>query len=475
MKCALILMLILLLASALSAQEATQTPDAETTEDAACPSLVRSALDLTQLNCEGTGINQACYGYIFLSAEPRPGLDEFNFNQPGDRVGLIDVQALQLSAMDTQSGQWGVMVMKVEARLEDGAVSPEDVQILLFGDTQLTDAANWVQVTAATDVNIRRTPGANGEVLAVLPAGQTIVANSRLEDSSWLRVRLNESTAGVGWIATQFLEPASDLDALPVISEQDAAAGVDDISASYGPMQAFMFQSGSDDSPCSEAPNSGMLIQTPEGVAAVTIWMDEVTIQLDGTGYVQADAGGALTVNVLEGSAQVEAQGDSRTVIEGQSVSVDLDENGMAASVPGDPAPLDSSAVQSVPVELLDDPVTVAQPVNLPSGVPLAGTWAFSFDVAALTCPDGTEVVFSSSGVPATIQPQADGLLMSGLRFAQDTPGVYRATYSDADGSLHQDTLQVVASDRIIGEKVLDLANPICTLNVPFRLQLVSQ
>ena len=47
----------------------------------------------------------------------------------------------------------------------------------------------------------------------------------------------------------------------------------------YNPMQAFYFQSGVD-AMCPAAPDSGMLIQTPEGVGEVTFLINEVDISL---------------------------------------------------------------------------------------------------------------------------------------------------------------------------------------------------
>lgn len=368
-----------------------------TLAQADCPAIVQTAIDLTSERCNETDTNMLCYGHLVLDAQPRDDIDpaEFQFFDPGDVVDVNRVQTLRLSAMDVPTGRWGVVMMFVEAALD--AIEAEDVQILLFGDTELEDAS-------------------------------------------------------------QFVADSAESDALP----------------EFGPMQAFYFRSGLNDAPCAEAPNSGMLIQTPEGVASVSIWMDEVVIQMDATAFVQAQPDGSLTVNVLEGTATVQAQGETRTVVAGMQINVPLDEDLGVSGVPSDPEPYDEETVQSLPLELLQEPVTAAAPLQVPAGVPIDGMWSFDWGADSLACPDGTEVPFESANVPSEIRAEAEGLVWDAMHYTQITPGVYTSSFVDGGGNLHQDTLQVVAADRISGEKVLDLASPVCTLNVTFTLQLVS-
>jgi hypothetical protein len=364
-----------------------------------CPTIVQNAIDLTSERCDGTQSNEICYGHLVLEAQPHLDADSRDFErlQPGDVVDVNRVQSLRLSAMDVDSGRWGVVMMLVEAALSAAEAAADEVQILLFGDTELQDAS-------------------------------------------------------------QFIADSAQSDALP----------------EFGAMQAFFFRSGVDDAPCAEAPNSGLLIQTPEGVASVSIWMDEVVIQLDATAFVQAQPNGTLTVNVLEGTATLQAQGDTRTVVAGMQVSVPLDEELGAVNVPGDPQPYDPSTVQNLPLDLLEDPVQAAVPLQLPDGVPVEGLWLFTWGVESLPCADSTEVPFESADVPSEIRTEEEALIWNTTRYARITTGVYTASFVDGDRNLHQDTLQVLAADRIAGEKVIDFINPVCTLNVPFSLQLVS-
>lgn len=482
--------LILLLSAIGFAQETTPepeiTPDAEATSvvsnnsDEMCPALVSNALDLTQRNCSATGSNEACYGYIFIDAALRAQNEQFS--QPGDILDVINIESLQLSPLDTNSGQWGVIVMSVEANLTDRTQAVnDDVQIVLFGDTALRDASQFIEVSAISTVNIRRNPRTNAEVIGSLSTDDTIIANGRLDDSSWLRVRVNDDgVLGLGWISADFLEPSADIALLPPLTTEEAENPADDLAIQYGPMQAFVFESAEADAPCEQAPNSGMLIQTPDGAASVTLWLDEVVIQLDGTGIISAQANGDLTVGVIDGTAQVEANGGISTAVAGQAIDVPLDGDLVPADEPSDPRPIDANEVQALPVDLLNDPVSIPlvndnnnSASNILASADGNFQWRFNYASAApYICSDGSEVVLDSAGIAPTISAEADAIVVSGLRFAEVTEGVYRASYVDNSNNLIQDTLQVIASDRIIGDRTIDFSQPICTLNVSFTIHL---
>lgn len=444
----------------------TPPPDDQTN---ACPVIVRTAITLTNQRCEDTGLNQVCYGHLVLDAQPRVGLTNFGFTEPGDIVNVVDVQSLRLSALDASTGGWGVVMMQIEANLVQAAETAPEVQIILFGDAELNDATSFLPGEVLQTAQVRRAPASTAEILTELEAGDPVTASGRISDSSWLRINLSGTA---GWLPAEAVILNGDINSLSAIPP-DADTGSDTL-AQFGPMQAFYFRSGADDAPCAEAPNSGLLIQTPEGVAALSIWMDEVVIQLDATAFIQAQPDGTLSIRVLDGTARVTAEGETRTAASGMQIEVPLDNQLGPTSAPGDPVPYDPEAVQSLPVQLLNRPVDVPAPRSHPANVPLEGQWQFNWDTAQLTCPDGTIVPFESTGAASSIEVTGETLLWNAARYTQSTPGIYRSSYVDSSGNLHQDTLQVIAPDRIVGEKTLDLNSQSCTLNVGFLLQLVS-
>lgn len=492
-----LIFLILLISAASFAQEATPeaTPEvtseftaeataavsaevtAEFTVEAdQCPVLVQQALQVTETSCSTTGSNQACYGYILVDAELRN--TEAEFVEQGDTADLVSIESVQLSPMDTQTGQWGVMIMQVEAApTAESTAEPgsEDVQVVLFGDTEVSAAVPFVEVRARENSNIRRQPRTDAEILGTLAAGEPILANARLENNQWIRVRLAGEENPVGWISTELLEIEADISVLISFTAEEAELPPTDVGATYGPMQAFVYESGENANlPCAAAPN-GLLIQTPEGAASVTLWMDEVVIELDGTGVVTAQADGSMTVGILEGSAQVTANGDTRTVVEGQATDIEMSSDLSPEGSPSDPRPLEESETAGLPTTLLDEPVTIPEPLDNTVIMPIAGQWSYTPNATSpLICSDGSEVTLDTTGVPATITPQLDAINFSGLLFPEVAEGVYRLNYTDGSGNLVQDTLQLVSTDRITGERTIDLLQPVCTVTFSFTLQLIQ-
>src|SRR5262245_27046978 len=87
--------------------------------DAACPEIVTQAMEATDLNCTQTGRNQVCYGNVRLNVVPQTGVDSLKFDSPGDIVDLASLQSLNLSSMNTETREWGVALMAVQANLPD--------------------------------------------------------------------------------------------------------------------------------------------------------------------------------------------------------------------------------------------------------------------------------------------------------------------------------------------------------------------
>ena len=89
----------------------------------------------------------------------------------------------------------------------------------------------------------------------------------------------------------------------------------------FTPMQAFYFQSGVGDAGCEEAPESGLLIQTPEGVEEILLNVNggEYVLRLDGISCKQGRVEDSedefeLTISVLEGEGTIEAFDEVRPI-----------------------------------------------------------------------------------------------------------------------------------------------------------------
>jgi hypothetical protein len=324
----------------------------------ACPDIVRTAFDSTQQQCVGLGRNQVCYGHVQLDAQPYPNVAKFDFSQEGDLAKVTDMRYLRGSPMNLLDGTWGVALMRLQGRLAQAAPE-QNVTLVVFGDVDVQNRVTMtthvdVVVSATATLNIRQQPSVATEVVARIPRGQTVIANGRLADNSWLRVELPDGS-GYGWMYARWVQTNGDLDTLEAV-DPDVVA--------YGPMQAFTLRSTAHDAACAEAPDSGILIQTPEGMARVTLLINEVDVQVGSTVYFQAEPGGEMTVAVVEGSARVEALGQAQKAFAGSQISVPIDENLMPSAPPSPPQPYELARMQVLPLRLLERAITVHTPLT---------------------------------------------------------------------------------------------------------------
>lgn len=323
----------------------------------ACPQIVETALATIDQLCSDVDLNGACYGHMLIDAVPRMNAVSFDFDNEGDTTRLVDLETLRLSSMNLEAGTWGMALLRIRAYLLYAA--PQDVTVLLFGDTEIEDATAQlpelpVRVLAREYVNTRISPYADAGVLEVVAPGQALTATGRTAESDWLQVELPD-TGRIGWIEASNVASNPDIPLLAVKSGT---------TPYYGPMQAFYFESGSDDAACPESPQSGLLIQTPEGVAEVTLLVNEVSIEMRATAFMQAQPGGEMSFRVLEGWAEVEAGGWRQPVFAGTEVTIPMSETLGAAGVPSRPVPYSTDTIQSLPVGVMSRDVEIAQPLG---------------------------------------------------------------------------------------------------------------
>lgn len=364
-----------------------------------CPAIVESALEATDAACTDTNRNQACYGNVNMEAEFDPAAGDLIFEKQGDIVNIGQLRTLRLSSMDAASSAWGVALMRVQANLPD-TLPGQNVTFLLFGDVEIENAAveqAQMPVSATASINVRGGPSTNDAVIGTLAAGESVTANGRLEDGSWLRIALPDGETG--WVFAQLVTGEGDLSQLAVVTADDAVA------AGLNPMQAFYFRSGVGDSPCSAAPESGILIQTPEGAGEITFRINEVDIALSSTIFIQAQAPGMLTIHGIENKAGVSAFGDGETVVAGTVLQVPLDENRAASGPPGELLPYDLGRLSALPLQYLPRPLTLGPPLE-------------AADIAALPTPTRTVTQLSQD---AFTDPAGD-VVTCDTRVSADDP-----------------------------------------------------
>ncbi len=337
---------------------------------ATCGAMVEQALADVQNDCTATGRNQACYGYVSLQATPREGVADFNFTKAGDLVSVADIDTLSLSRLDTTNNTWGIALMKLQANLPD-TLPGQNVTVLMFGDVHIQDASavsSGVRVSASAMVNVRSTPSTSGSIIGTLAGGQTAAATGRNPDGSWLRIQLPNSAA-LGWVSAAVVKVSGDTSTLALVDPTQA-------QTSFTPMQAFYFQTGITQTNCQQAPEDGILIQTPKGMGKIDLRANDVDIQLGSTAFIQAQPRGYMTVSVVEGEGHITANGKTVDVPAGLQTTIAMDDNLHASGTPNDPQPYDATTVQNLPVSVLPLQITIALPalataeVTVPAAVP---------------------------------------------------------------------------------------------------------
>lgn len=330
-------------------------------QDNTCTEVVQQAINLVGDTCGSTGRNQACYGNFSLEATARSGIEDFTFQQAGDVVNIADVETIRLQQLDPAESTWGIALLKLQANLPD-TMPGQNVTVLLFGDVEVQNAVEagpqlvTMEAVSTGNINVRSGPSTNYGVIGSLSNGETMIANGRNADASWLRIVIPGSNS-LGWVFSDLLTPTGDASELLEVDPADA-------EVPFTPMQAFYFRSGTGGSDCAEAPGNGILIQTPEGVGEINVRVNDVDIQLGSTAFLQAQPDDEMTISVVEGQGKVTAEGTTVVVPAGAQVAVPVDENLNAAGTPGEVQPYDPNDVQSLPVQLLPEAIAIAEPVS---------------------------------------------------------------------------------------------------------------
>lgn len=322
-----------------------------------CSEIVRTALAATKNVCDSAGRNEACYGHVMLEAEPQGDVDDFRFSEVGDIARVDEIGSLRLSPMDELTGTWGVALMRLQADIPDE--KPQNVTVLMFGDVEINNMVPMptsMEVTVATsgNVNVRRMPSNLAFVEGTLSPGQTVTATGRSADNNWLYVTLPDDSKG--WVSNAFMLSPGDTNDLNVIRP--------DLTG-YGPMQAFYLQTGQETSSCAEVPNDGILVQTPDGIAEIRLWINEVKIRLGSTAFISAGANNSMVVKTIEGKAHVEALGVESVAVAGTTVSVPLNQDLKPIAPPSAPVSYKLEDVQNLPVDNLDRQITITPPLEL--------------------------------------------------------------------------------------------------------------
>ncbi len=250
------------------------------------------------------------------------------------------------------------------------------------------------------------------------------------------------------------------------------------------PLQAFYFKTGLNDAPCDAAPDSGLMLQTPEGVGEINFNVNEVEITLGSTAYLQAQPEGDMTVSVLEGEVTIAAFGVTVTIPAGSSATVPMNDQMQASGPPEDSEPYDPSDLAALPVGLLEIPITIEATAEAGGGlVPAAGTWTWVNGVSTESgCPAGMGTLMSARFTPApftlsggefgieilmTTAFPMGGSPPSNAISTEPEPGHYIFEFNDGSGDARYE-VRVISPDQIQGE--MGYSSQGCAITIPFEV-----
>jgi hypothetical protein len=303
--------------------------------------------------CTGLDGNQVCYGNYEVGTDLIEDIElpDFNFDSPGDLADLLNIESIYLSALNPEDDTWGIAQMLLLASTSKGV---QELNLLLFGDVEVE---NTVDPTIIVEVqvgihsaNIRNLPSVDALTLQSVEAGLLLEAIGRLADNSWVRVRMENGA--IGWITTQLVAPINEDEAIEDLEIQDSSTPY------FGPMQAFYFSQGSG-SACNNITSNGLLIQTPQGPASVTISINGVSIDLipgntGATILVQADDD-SMSISMITGSGYIESNNTGYYLDPTEQTTISLDENGNATGLPSLPTTYDNDLIDNLPLLPLVD------------------------------------------------------------------------------------------------------------------------
>jgi hypothetical protein len=247
-------------------------------------------------------------------------------------------------------------------------------------DTALTAADQLCQVIGRNQAcygNVSITAQAQPDVtdFQFTSAGDVVDAG----DIQTLDLSPMDEQAGVWGVAVMRLQ-ANLPDTLPgenvtflLFGDVEITTAVDPNDAFANPMQAFRLRTGVGDAQCDEAPESGLLVQTPEGADEIAFNVNGVDVSMGSTVLFQTDEESGMTVSTLEGAAFIAAGDGAQPIVEGTWARISMDENLQANAAPEMPRSYESKArlLQALPLRLLERDITVA-PALTPEQLALA-------------------------------------------------------------------------------------------------------
>ena len=207
------------------------------------------------------------------------------------------------------------------------------LRIMAYGDVLLenTAARHTIIVRPIAGVNLRSTPSVDAQIIASLPARIDYVAIGRLQDNTWLQIRLDDGR--IGWVSAQYLRTSESFTQLETVTPNRPV---------YLPMQALTLTVEDCGGIFLIAPEDEATHNTSESNSPETDVDDTLPAifningaQLTVTGIVHVTiADDTLLVRHVTGQQIINAFGFETSLQANQQTTIPLTTTGMLAGVP---------------------------------------------------------------------------------------------------------------------------------------------
>ncbi|MCU0481037.1 MAG: hypothetical protein MUE54_07475 [Anaerolineae bacterium] len=131
----------------------------------------------------------------------------------------------------------------------------------------------------------------------------------------------------------------------------------------FSPMQAFYLTTGIGEAGCAEAPESGMLVQTPRGVGEVVFNVNGVDVAIGSTVFFQADSIENLVATTVEGSAALTVDEQTYPVLAGTRFALERRDDAIMENLP-EAYTEQIDRLQALPLRLLDREIEIHPPLD---------------------------------------------------------------------------------------------------------------
>lgn len=135
------------------------------------------------------------------------------------------------------------------------------------------------------------------------------------------------------------------------------------------PMQAFYLRTGISDAACAEAPESGLLVRTPEGRGQITFALNGVDVALGSSVFFQSAPGQDFITRVYEGSAALRTPDGTFPLIAGTQRSIPMSADFKPAGPPSELTTFEIQEAEELPPYKVIDPNMAPPPVFSPAQI----------------------------------------------------------------------------------------------------------